>query len=205
MAAEETTWTPLPPPTVRQRLMMGLTIQWFWALLGMNLTSIAGIFFWEDDKWLRVALALAAFLVAVVLIALLSYRVTPPVLVDPDTCRVCLKRRPVGFEDVTTARVAAWGSPRNRSVLLTLGTSGRRSGVVMVRNRLGSSLDEKARTALLALLHASTIATPVSPDDPTGTFAHVNFPGHLSKADAITLVATNPLSDAPIPGLSRWR
>jgi len=185
--------------------MMGLPVQWFCALVGMNVANVVGIFFWPDDKWLRVMLALAAFLFSAVLIALLAYRATPPVTVDVNSQLACLKRRPVRFAEITTARVAVWGTARNRSVLLTLGTAGRRSGIVMVRDRLNSPLGKQGRAALLALLSASNITMPVSSDDPTGRLAHVNFPGHLTKADVIALVETHPLSDASIPGMPRWR
>ncbi|MCJ1672227.1 MULTISPECIES: hypothetical protein [unclassified Rathayibacter] len=46
---------------------------------------------------------------------------------------------------------------------------------------------------MLELLRGSSIETPTSRDDPTGRFAAVNFPAHLTRDQAIAL-AERPLT-----------
>jgi hypothetical protein len=117
---------------------------------------------------------------------------------------VRLKGRIVASELITRATVGTSGSVKKPAILLTLGTSGRLSGTVMLRDQHDTPMSETGRAALLALLRASNIAMPISPDDPTGKFARYNFPGHLTKSDVIALVEMNPSTSKPIPGLPRW-
>jgi hypothetical protein len=171
----------------------------------MNAVSVVGVFLFPDDKGLRITLALAGLLASIAVLLALAYRSTPPVRVAVDAELVCLKRREVSFRDISKATVMLSGLAKKRSILLVLGTQGRLSGIVMLRDHRNIPVDEEARAALLAVLHGSSITIPVSPDDPRGKLNHVNFPGSLTKDDAITLVEANPRIDQAISGLSRWQ
>ena len=59
---------------------------------------------------------------------------------------------------------------------------------------LGNAL---ARTS--AALERSTIAQPTSSHDPSGRFARYNFPGTLSRDEAVALVRRIPLPGEPLP------
>lgn len=48
-------------------------------------------------------------------------------------------------------------------------------------------------------MRRSSIAVPQTPDDPRGRFARYNFPGSLSRADALAVVLTPPTINDPAP------
>ena len=184
-------WVRIPSPSTRQR----------WLLTAASL-ALAGLFLWSPvgavTRFVEravgptplIALGLPILLVvAVVGIAYLivAERTQPPAI---DVARQVLRigREEWGFAEVTGARIELAGGPGDDTLILRLTTTGGESCSVVVSTREGVRVDDAQRDALLALVAGSRIAPPRSKDDPHGRFAHVEFPGHLTREDTTALV-----------------
>lgn len=184
-------WVRIPSPSTRQR----------WLLTAASL-ALAGILLWSPVGAVTrlveravgatplVAVGLPILLVvAVVGIAYLivAERTQPPAI---DVARQVLRigRKERGFAEVTGARIELAGGPGDDTLILRLTTTGGESCSVVVSTREGVRVDDAQRDALLALVAGSRIAPPRSKDDPHGRFAHVEFPGHLTREDTAALV-----------------
>ncbi|RII88203.1 hypothetical protein DZF95_15785, partial [Clavibacter michiganensis] len=184
-------WVRIPSPSTRQR----------WLLTAASL-ALAGILLWSPVGAVTrlveravgatplVAVGLPILLVvAVVGIAYLivAERTQPPAI---DVAHQVLRigRKEWGFAEVTGARIELAGGPGDDTLILRLTTTGGESCSVVVSTREGVRVDDAQRDALLALVAGSRIAPPRSKDDPHGRFAHVEFPGHLTREDAAALV-----------------
>ncbi|UKF29586.1 hypothetical protein [Clavibacter phaseoli] len=184
-------WVRIPSPSTRQR----------WLLTAASL-ALAGILLWSPVGAVTrlveravgtspvIAMGLPILLVvAVVGIAYLivAERTQPPAI---DVARQVLRigRKERGFAEVTGARIELTGGPGDDTLILRLTTTGGESCSVVVSTREGVRVDAAQRDALLALVAGSRIAPPRSKDDPHGRFAHVEFPGHLTREDAAALV-----------------
>jgi hypothetical protein len=184
-------WVRIPSPSTRQR----------WLLTAASL-ALAGILFWSpvggmtrlveravgSSPLISVGLPIL-LVVAVVGIAYLVVveRTQPPAI---DVARQLLRigRKEWGFSEVTGARIELAGGPGDDTLILRLSTTGGESCSVVVSTREGVRIDDAQRDALLALVAGSRIAPPRSKDDPHGKFAHVEFPGHLTREDTTALV-----------------
>jgi hypothetical protein len=70
---------------------------------------------------------------------------------------------------------------------------------IQLHNGHSVVLDDRARELLLDFLPQTSIAMPESPYDPKGKFAKYNFPSHITKAEAITLMEDPPGPGDPLP------
>ncbi|MCJ1711662.1 hypothetical protein MT344_10780 [Clavibacter michiganensis subsp. phaseoli] len=184
-------WVRIPSPSTRQR----------WLLTAASL-ALAGILLWSPVGAVTrlveravgpsplIALGLPILLVAAVVgiaYLIVAERTQPPAI---DVARQVLRigRKEWGFAEVTGARIELAGGPGDDTLILRLTTTGGESCSVVVSTREGVRLDDAQRDALLALVAGSRIAPPRSKDDPHGRFAHVEFPGHLTREDTTALV-----------------
>ncbi|MFT2753364.1 hypothetical protein [Clavibacter sp. Sh2088] len=184
-------WVRIPSPSTRQR----------WLLTAASL-ALAGILLWSPVGGVirlveravgsspLISVGLPILLVAAVVgIAYLvvAERTQPPAI---DVARQLLRigRKEWGFSEVTGARIELAGGPGDDTLILRLTTTGGESCGVVVSTREGVRVDDAQRDALLALVAGSRIAPPRSKDDPHGKFAHVEFPGHLTREDTTALV-----------------
>lgn len=184
-------WVRIPSRSTRQR----------WLLTAASL-ALAGILLWSPVGAVTrlveravgptplIALGLPILLVAAVVgiaYLIVAERTQPPAI---DVARQVLRigRKEWGFAEVTGARIELAGGPGDDTLILRLTTTGGESCSVVVSTREGVRLDDAQRDALLALVAGSRIAPPRSKDDPHGRFAHVEFPGHLTREDTTALV-----------------
>ena len=98
-------------------------------------------------------------------------------------------RRTVPLTDVTWAKVVL-RDPAGRTpvAVLTFGAEGGPRVAVPVRDVRGAVASEEQRAVVAAALTRTSITVPRSAADPTGRFTRYNFPGRVSKDDAIALV-----------------
>jgi len=205
MPSEENAWIPLAAPSNRHRaktalLLYGLPVYGAGYLAFFVTQAIGPAALWPP---LFVMLAVIGLIGGIV--AFRVFHSNPPVTVNLESRLVCLRRRPVPFEEITRAHLGPYGSVKKPVLVLTLGTAGRRVGMVMLRDHNDTPMSEAARGALLSVLNGSSVTRPISPDDPTEKFAKYNFPGQLTKSEALSLVERNPKIDEPLPGISPWR
>ncbi|MFT2690742.1 hypothetical protein [Clavibacter zhangzhiyongii] len=184
-------WVRIPSPSTRQR----------WLLTAASL-AVAGVLLWSPVGLVTrlvdiaigpsplISVGLPILLIAAVVgIAYLvvAERSAPPAI---DVARQLLRigRKEWGFSEVTGARIELAGGPGDDTLVLRLTTTGGESCSVVVSTREGVRVDDAQRDALLTLVAGSRIAPPRSKDDPHGRFAHVEFPGHLTREDTASLV-----------------
>jgi hypothetical protein len=145
-----------------------------------------------------VAVPLAARL-AVLVGALVVFNVLPLVVhairqpapyadLSAETVRV--RSRVTPFASFTTARRIETG--RSKQVVLEVSAPGQKV-LLELRDRLGRVTTDPTQDAIVTFLQGSSVSMPSSSDDPTGRFAHVNFPQHLTREQAIEL-ASHPLT-----------
>lgn len=86
-----------------------------------------------------------------------------------------------------------------RSLALELGHRKRPTTRFVLRTLNGDVADAELRRLLGEVLQRSAIVMPTTPEDPTGKFAHVNFPGHLTKEEALEVVSSPPDAGDRLP------
>jgi hypothetical protein len=192
-------WMRIPSPTARYR----------WLITAASLASAGVLLWWPVGAVTRlaeralgpsplIAVGLPILLIAAVVgIAYLvvAERSAPPAI---DVARQLLRigRKEWGFAEVTGARIELAGADGDDTLVLRLSTTGGESCSVVVSTREGVRIDDAQRDALLALVAGSRIAPPRSKDDPHGRFAHVEFPGHLTREDTAALVDGSGTAEA---------
>jgi hypothetical protein len=194
---------PIPAPTSRQRLAVGL----FWIAVagGMFLSTYLSLGRLIEESigggwWTVVGTVAAVEALVVGSVYAVIVRRTPAVEVDLGRGAIGLRGQDVPLSDVTGARAEAvassaftWGRrkgepPAPDTVVLVLTTrQGRACRIVLLvgERRIQS---EEATAALVAAVRASAVAPPTTPDDPDGRFTRINFPGHVDIEDAVALL-----------------
>ena len=205
MPPEENAWIPLAAPSDKHRAKSALLIYGLPVYMAGYLSYFVTGAIAPNAFWLPLGVMLVVIGVVGGIVAFRVFHSNPPVTVNLDARLVCLRRRPVPFDEVTRAQLGPYGSVKKPVMVLTLGTAGRRIGIVMLRDHNDTPMSEEARGALLSVLNGSNVTRPISPDDPTEKFAKYNFPGQLTKIEAISLVERNPKINEPLPGISPWR
>ncbi|GAB2984290.1 hypothetical protein [Frigoribacterium salinisoli] len=147
----------------------------------------------DDPDWPALAAAgglmVATVLVGYALVALVLRLAYGPARVDLRRGLLRAGRRTVPLGDVTWAKVVL-RDPAGRTpvAVLTFGAEGGPRVAVPVRDVRGAVATEEERAVVAAALARTSITVPRSAADPTGRFARYNFPGRVSKDDAIALV-----------------
>lgn len=132
---------------------------------------------------------------ALAVAALLS----PGMHVSADGARIRIRGRVGAASDLHQASLLtdrAFGPRRN--LLLQLHTEGR-SARIWLRAGTRVLLSDEERTALAGALERSTIEPPRTSYDPSGRFARYNFPGSLTRDEAVRLVQRIPGPGEPLP------
>jgi len=106
--------------------------------------------------------------------------------------------RTIALSDIDRALIPS--DPAVRSEVLTLRLVAKQARVeIILRDRKGPRLDPGSTRALAEAVRRTSIAMPTSPDDPGGTFARYNFPGHIDLDAAVALVQQPPPPGKPLP------
>jgi hypothetical protein len=124
---------------------------------------------------------------------------TPQVFVNTAARLISTRRASVLWSELDQADLVVTESARRRTVILLL-RSGKAFRVPLVLRRSNERpLDERTRELAAQVIRASSIAMPVSKDDPTGSFARFNFPTSITKEEALAVVESPPAFGDPLP------
>lgn len=145
-----------------------------------------------------VGLLSAGVLAALVGFAIARLRV-PQVHVNLHDGVIRARGKVAPFTDITTAELVAGRSKTRRSLVLVLRTASGIRAPILVRGWNEKALSPELAALAGDVIARSSIAMPVSKDDPTGRFAHYNFPINVSKEEAAALVADPPRFGDRIP------
>jgi hypothetical protein len=145
-----------------------------------------------------VALALALVVASVAVAAIVSGQ-RPRV--NFDTSQLRIGRTTTGFAELTTAMSV--GLPKGSTVdwALHLSRGSTSPFVFAVRSSRAPELSDTDRELIAELLRRSSVALPApttDKDDPSGNFAWMDHPNHLSRDEAIEWVLHTPKSGEPV-------
>jgi hypothetical protein len=199
-------WVRIPSPTARHRWLITAASLALVSLFAW--TPVGGLARLVDEAvgpspLIRVGLPILLAVAGVGIAYLIVVERTQPPAIDAARSLLRIGRREWGFAEVTGARIELAGADGDDTLVLRLTTTGGESCSVVVSTREGVRIDDAQRDALLALVDGSRIAPPRSKDDPHGRFAHVEFPGHLTRQDAAALVDGSGTAEATAAGGQR--
>ncbi|MDJ0350306.1 hypothetical protein [Cryobacterium sp. PH29-G1] len=157
----------------------------------------------EISLWWGLLISLGVMLpVTLVLYFVQRLRYLQP-WVNFDTGQLRAGRRTVPLADIVWARLDLFDQRRRRNRMLTLrfGADGGPRASVRLRGRTGRTPAASVTDVLAHIVRRSSITVPQTPDDPSARFARYNFPGFLSRDDALDVVLNPPTIDDPAPVL----
>jgi hypothetical protein len=196
-------WVRIPPPTYRQRLVIG----GFWTLavayvrsnlfvaLGRRLEEALG-----GGALTVIATVAVSLAIAQSLVILLVTRASPALDIHAARGLLRLRGTERPFTDLVGALVeqppipaeSRYDKPRRRpardplSLRLDLAGGGRFRFVLAIGPT--TTITPERAAALVAAVRGSRIRPPTASYDPEGRFTHLNFPGSLDIPDAIRLI-----------------
>ena len=168
-------------------------------LLITNGVNVGALFLRRLPLPWSLVLMLASVCVLFGLAVLILRLLTLPVRINAGAALIRAGRRTVPYADVVTAQLVVGASKKRRNLNLVLrGSRGPRIAI-LIRDVKGRTLTPQESALVTDLLTKSNIAMPQSTDDPSGRFARYNFPGHITKDDALNLVEHPPTFHDPLP------
>lgn len=196
-------WVRIPPPTYRQRLLIGGVWVLVVVYVGSNPLGTLGERLEEriGGGWITVIATLVVGIAAAAALVLLVVTLLTPAL-DVHTSRglIRVRGRERPFTDLVGALAelaeytppSRYDKPRTRRrrdpVTLRLDLAGGgRFRVVLAIGPTTTITPERAE-ALIAAVRGSRIQAPTASYDPDGRFTHLNFPGRLDIPDTIRLI-----------------
>ena len=175
---------------------------WWLPVIGMSPTPLLflypPLFTFQLSVMFQVPLPWAVALAAVACAGCLAFGlglvrlVYPPVFLNPRLLVLRAGRKRARYMEITSAQLITSASPKRRSVTLVLRSASKLRGAILLRDARQHALAPDAAELVMELLELSSVALPVSPDDPKGRFTRYNFPGYLTKEQALELVAHPP-------------
>jgi hypothetical protein len=196
-------WVRIPPPTYRQRLLIGGVWTLAVAYVGGNLFVTLGRRVEEalgGGALTLIATVVLGLAFAQSLVIVLVTRASPALDIHAGRGVLRLRGRERPFTDLVggLAELAVetppsrYDTPRERPrrdpVTLRLDLAGGgRFRVVLAIGPTTTITPERAE-ALIAAVRGSRIQAPTASYDPDGRFTHLNFPGRLDIPDTIRLI-----------------
>ncbi|TFD54056.1 hypothetical protein E3T55_05090 [Cryobacterium frigoriphilum] len=157
----------------------------------------------DVSAWWGLLLSVGAIVPLVSLLYLVQRLRYPQPWVNFDTGELRAGHRAAPLVNITWARLDMLDRQRSHTRMLTLrfGAENGPRASVRLRSRRGQTLSAAVTAVVSEIVRRSSIAVPQSRDDPTGSFARYNFPGSLSRNDALDVVLNPPTIDDPAPVL----
>lgn len=189
-------WQPLGPRASRWAMAASLgPLSFVIILLPMQLMTA-----FRDFPWAPAVFGLA-FAGTIGICVVLVNRAAPRVHVHLRDERIRAGSREARWDEVTAAELLATppyeGEPR--TLVLTLQSPDGLRAPLVIRRREDLALT-KAEAAIAArLIEASAIELPRDKDDPRGKFSRQLYPAHLTKSEALDVVASPPTMSDPLP------
>jgi hypothetical protein len=142
------------------------------------------------------------------LAVLLYYRFRPVPRVNFESSLFRRGRRTIAMKDIQWARLVVAETQKSRSITLVfgfgklhVGSEAFRRGVAsyVVRTSRGKTPPPERARLVAEVLRRSSIELPETPEDPTGKFTWFNFPGSITREQAIDIVLNPPAFGDPLP------
>ena len=172
-------------------------------LIGAYFGAMVTVQFVRDFAW-PIALTIALlFVLAVgaVTVLLVNLRFPQP-WVNFDSGEIRTGRRTASFNQIDSAWLFPTQLKKTRALTFRFGVAKGPQVIVQLRDAKDQLVDPETARLLIEVLRRSNVRMPVSKDDPKGSFARYNFPGHLTLEDAIAVVESPPGPADPLPVVS---
>jgi len=155
----------------------------------------------DVSQWWAPLIALGAVPPLFLALYLLHRMWYPQPWVNFDTGQLRAGRRVAPLSAITWARLDVVDRRRahNRMLTLRFGTDAGLRASVRLRSWNARTPSNAVTHVVAELVRRSSIALPHSPTDPAGRFTRYNFPGSLSREDALDVVISPPTIDQPSP------
>lgn len=195
-AAPRDGWQPLGPRASRWIMVATLGPSGFLFIL----VPVQLLTAFRDFPWAPAAVGLVLAGAIGVYVVVIN-RAAPRVHVHLRDERIPAGSREARWDEVTAAELLA--TPRHegepRTLVLTLQNQDGLRAPLVIRRREDLALT-KAEAAIAArLIEASVIELPRDKDDPRGKFSRQLYPAHLTKSEALDVVASPPTMSDPLP------
>ena len=165
---------------------------------GLNVSIILGRMF--DVSPFAMAGALLLILVAILaLVTFVRNRRWPQPAVNLDTSELRAGTKVVPLAHIDSASLEVTPLKKTRVVILRITAGKEARAEFVLRDRKDRTPGSTTTRVLAEALRRTTIIMPVSKDDPTGRFAHYNFPGHITREEAVALALAPPTMNDPLP------
>jgi hypothetical protein len=189
-------WQPLGPRA--SRWIMAATLGPFAFVVALAPLQLMTVF--RDFAWAPAVMGLM-FAAMIGIYVVVINRAAPRVHVHLRDERIRAGSREARWDEVTAAELLA--TPRHegepRTLVLTLQNQDGLRAPLVIRRREDLALT-KAEAAIAArLIEASVIELPRDKDDPRGKFSRQLYPAHLTKSEALDVVASPPTMSDPLP------
>ena len=170
-------------------------------LVSVTSVNILGTLSRALEITIQGALGIIAIVLAVlfVMTTLILNRRWPQAAVNLATSELRSGKRVVPLTHFDSAVLTVLPVRKQRIIVLKILAGKQARADFVLRDRKGRALDEKTNLVLAEALRRTSIAMPVSKADPTGRFGRYNFPGHLTRDEAVALAANPPTRDDALP------
>lgn len=200
-----TGWVQLSATTLRERLAVPGNVGFFAAMLLIDLFQVVSILVRPGAQVTlqSVVVSLGVTLLITVAVILIALPFVAPIAeANYDLGQLRWRRRSVPFAEIAVANLAAARNGNPGPVLALTLSIGPAAGlkvtfVLTAGDRV--VLDVRRRTLLAEVIRRSKIDYPKDPYDPKGKFARYNFPGALTRDEALDIVLHPPAPGDPLP------
>ena len=155
----------------------------------------------ENLTMAAVVVIYSTVLIAVGIVALVSYLRNPAPEANFATDELRLGKRTIAFAEITEAAFVTVPRRKGIDASLVFGAPIAPRVVVSVASAKSAVLTAAERELVAEILRRSSVAIPVAPPDPydpTGRFAYMDHPNSLTKNEAIEYVLHTPASGEPV-------
>lgn len=194
-------WAPLGPyrwvtPLTAVATTSGFFVGYFAFEVGWSVARVMDL---EPPIVYGALLGLLAMVAAVGIAVLVQLRRFPRPYVDSAMTKIRTGDRVVEVGDLDRAQLVSDLTVYGEWTRASLVVSGAGARLVFPIRTSRGTMSERDAGMVRTVLERSSIEMPSSADDPTGRFARINFPGSLSRDDAVSLVSDPPEQGAKLP------
>jgi hypothetical protein len=180
----------------------------YWLIIWLPLLGNVAQLFVPDEAAAYKVVVWAGVSTVGLIATLLWFRFRPVPRANFDTSEIRIGQRTMSMGDIRWARLSVAESTTSRSITLQFGPGTLHIGAeqgspwrptYVVRRASGQTPPAERAQLVAEVLRRSNIELPQTPDDPTGKFTWFNFPGSITREQAIEVVLHPPAYGDPLP------
>ncbi len=159
--------------------------------------QVASIFSRSLPLWVRIVGIIIAAVIGVGLTILIARWRTPQAHVNTARRLIRTRTDTIEWSELDLAELMSAETKTKRTLVLVLRSGKTFRAPILLRTARGRTIDETTQRLAAEVISGSSIAMPVSKDDPTGRFARFNFRRTSRGTKPSRSSATLPVSATP--------